>query len=121
MTVAWSSSINTIRLAPISKVPYNQRSLFQVQGGPPKISALSTKQLFLVTFDMMLSGTELDSFWSWWNTTANLGVELFTGLTDVVNDSSAVYQFIDLPNFNMVRAGSSSISRYRASMNLVQY
>ena len=121
MTVAWSSSVNTVRLLPISKVPYDQRGMFQVQGGAPKFSAISSTQIFVVGFDMIFSGTELGAFWTWWNSTLVMGTDKFTGLTDVVTDAAATYQFMSAPTFNMIRAGNATISRYRGSLQLIQY
>ena len=73
MTVAWSSSINKTRLSPISKIPYDQRSMFQALGGAPKPGAITTLKLYLVNFDVIYSGTEVDAFWGWWTSTLTLG------------------------------------------------
>ena len=85
------------------------------------LNALSTVQLYTVNFDVLFSGTEVDAFWDWWATLDLRVSEKFTGHLDVINDSNAVYQFLSVPQFNMVRAGNTATVLYKATFQLIQY
>lgn len=120
MTAAWPA-LPTTQYKQVTFSPVDQRGRYDALGALPRANGLASDQLYAVSFDIILSGTDLATFWTWFGTTAAGGAEKISGLEGVIGDDpSILYSFAELPNFKMLRSGNASSRRYRATFTMIQ-
>jgi hypothetical protein len=121
VTATWPSSITIHQLLPLSVTPIEARTVFQPEHGEPKQAPATTGQVYRITFDVLMSGTNLrNDFLAWWENELQYGSQPFTGLEHVVNDGAATYQFADAPpSFRLISGGATAGTRkWRAQFDL---
>ena len=122
MTVSWPSTVPQIQLLPIQLTMLDQRSVFATQAGEPRTASLSTDQIYLVQCGLQLTGSQYQSFLSWWETTALRGAEDFTGFEDVLTDTLTIrHKFTDgsMPTGTIFFTGPSNLARlWRVDISL---
>lgn len=117
---AWPGTLPaSLFLDGLSVTPRPQTVATTIPGGPPKLRRISSVQNFDVDDVMIMTGTELAAFKTFYFTTLQGGSDTFTFVSP--DDGSTVtYQFDGVPTWRPMRAHATTTARlWSVSMPLV--
>ncbi len=99
--------------------PVDQSISTEMETGPPKRRRRFSAELVVVRVPMLLTGTELAAFRTFYNTSLSGGSATFT-FTDPSDGTTATYQFITAPSWRPIMAHATPATRlWRGTLELV--
>lgn len=93
------------------------RTRTEMDVGPPITRRRQTAAVRRVSTVAVVTGTQRQTFDTFFRTTLKNGTLGFTD-EDPVDDSTVTYYFVDVPQWELVRGGTSSTRVWRTTLNL---
>lgn len=115
----WSTSLPQLQLMDgLSYAPSDQAIRTTMDTGPTKARRRFSVSVAEVQVPIILTGTQLAAFDTYYQTTLSGGTDTFTW-TDPSTGSTATYRFLDRPAFVPIRpAGAATARLWRGTLRL---